>query len=679
MPWSERVVDGACFVFAVWTVACQATVALGGSLWLALGVFVAAGLIVLGGLSYVRRAAVGAQPRSPGSPEGASGPAPPDPEARASGVPRGVRIGGLVLAISAAIFLRESPVALWWLGLGVLGVAGSLSLFREPLRDAPPASGSRREGLLWVLALLAVAVALVAHRPDLDDSFYLNLAVASADAPGDPLLAGDTLHGVPGLPLHHPVYRVHTWEVWNAAISRLTGIPVAAVFHFVSASLVALLVPLAWARLFRRLVPRHWLWAVAAVLWVLVIAGDAHRWYGNFAFVRIWQGKSVFLSVLLPVIWSAGLDFARRPSTRGFLLLGAAQVAALGCTSTAVWAGPAAALSAAACALPSVRYAWRRLGATVLASAYVLILGLGVQQSVFQDREARLTAGPDAIVAERIERKRLLVDQRHAPGTQLARSLDLVTGAGLLQAVCIAAVLGAWALAPRGLGRRFACGVPLAVWALLLNPYFSSELARFAIGGSHWRALWVLPIPALLALLLTAPLELSRRRLVAVPITLAAFAAFGIVPAHSALSPANGVSLRSPGLKFPVEEHALARAFSSRLPAGSVVVAPRRIAAWLPTFHDRVHPILARDAYLVGFRTQLGGQNVALRVLMTDFVSGRGDEPDAARHFVRGLQRFGVDAVLVVARPETQVTRKTLREVGFEHVGGTEIQVWERR
>lgn len=666
-------------MFALWTVACQATVAGGGSLWLALGVFTVAGLTVLGVLWFRRRAAVVPQQHPVSARGDARAPMAPAPEVGGDTARLGLRIAGVTLAIAAGWFLRESPVALWWLGLGLLGAAWVFFVLREPLRDEWPARGSRLEGVLWVLALAAVTVALVAHRPDLDDSFYLNLAVASVDAPENALLAGDTLHGVPGLPLHHPVYRVHTWELWNAAIAYLTGIPVATTFHLVSASLVALLVPLAWARLFRRLVPRHWLWAVAAVLWVLVVAGDAHRWYGNFAFVRIWQGKSVFLSVLLPLIWSAGLDFARRPSTRGFLLLGATQIAALGCTSTAVWAGPVAALSAAVCALPPARHAWRRVGATVLASSYVLLLGLGLQQSVFHDRADRLAAGADSVVAERTERKRVLAERRHAPGVQLGRSLDLVTGTGLLHAVCIAAVLGAWALVPPGLGRRFACGVPLAVWAILLNPYFSSELGRFAIGGSHWRALWVLPIPALLALVLTAPLELSRRRAVGVPFAVAAFAAFAILPAHSALSPENDVSLRSPGLKVPVGEHAIARAFAGRLPAGSVVVAPREIALWLPTLHGRVHPLVGRDAYLRGFRTQLGGQNIALRVLMTDFVSGRSEQPDAARHFARGVQLFGVDAVLVAIRPETRVTRKALGELGFERVGGAEYEIWERR
>lgn len=656
-------------MFALWTLCCHAVVGVGGSLWLALAAFATAGA---GVLLWLRLRRVGPAAAAPPAPE------PAERSEIAASARVALRVGGAALGVGGAWLLRDSPVALWWLGVAVLGAATAVFVLREPLREEAPARGVRIEAMLWLLAVAVAGIALVAHRVDLDDSFYLNLAVATADAPGDPLLAGDTLHGVPGLPLHHPVYAIHTWELWNAALSLLTGIPVTATFHLLSAALVALLVPLAWARLFRRLAPRHWLWAVAAVLWVLLVAGDAHRWYGNFAFVRIWQGKSVFMSVLLPVIWSAALDFARRPSARAFVLLAATQVAAVGCTSTALWAGPAAALSAAACAVPPTWRAWRRIGAVALASAYVLVLGLGLQLTLVEAREARLSAFHE-VSAERLERTQAARERHHAPGVQLVRSVDLVAGRGLLRAACVAAVLAAWALAPPGLGRRFACGVPLAVLAVLLNPYFSNELSRFVIGNSSWRALWALPVPALLALVLTAPLALLRRRSVAAPLVAAAFVGFALVPAHSALSRANGVRLGRPGLKVHADNHAVARVFAQRLPPGAVVVAPRKVAVWLSTFHERPFPLVGRDAYLRRYRSQLGEQNLALRVLMTDFVSGRSEQTDAARLFALGLQRFGVEAAFVVARPETKAARRVLRDLGFERVAGPEYEIWLRR
>ena len=77
--------------------------------------------------------------------------------------------------------------------------------------------------------------------------------------------------------------------------------------------------PLAYAKLFRLLTPRWWLWSVGVLIVILVAAGETHRWYGNFAFVRIWQGKAVFLSVALPLIYAYGLRFAVQPTMRGWI------------------------------------------------------------------------------------------------------------------------------------------------------------------------------------------------------------------------------------------------------------------------------------------------------------------------------------------------------------------------
>ena len=189
----------------------------------------------------------------------------------------------------------------------------------------PPQPPSRAsEALLWLLALACVVLTLVAHRPDADDAFYVNIAVAAVDVPRQALLSTDTLHGIDGLPLYLPVYRVHSYELLNAAMAYLTGIPAIYTFHWISAAFAALLVPLAYAKLFRLLTPRWWLWSVGVLTVILVAAGETHRWYGNFAFVRIWQGKAVFLSVFLPLIYAYGLRFAVQPTVRGWALLCAA-------------------------------------------------------------------------------------------------------------------------------------------------------------------------------------------------------------------------------------------------------------------------------------------------------------------------------------------------------------------
>jgi hypothetical protein len=594
---------------------------------------------------------------------------------------RALRAVGAALALAGAIALSERPLVWWWWALALLCVAFALAVWREPPLRSSPAASRGRELALWALALAGAGVALAAHRVDIDDSFYVNLAVAAADAPGVPLLAQDTLHGVAGLPVHHPAYRVHSWEIGNGAVSYLTGLPAIAVFHFVSTAAMALLVPLAFARLFRLLAPGHWPWAVAATVAVLLTAGDVHRFYANFAYVRIWQGKSVFLMVLLPLIQAYALELATRPSRGAFARLFGAQVAAVGCTSTAVWAAPAAALAAAAAGVPLGGRAWRRLALVLLASTYVLGAGIALRHAVLAERAEYRAATADPALEQR--RQRRLEQRAHLdlPGSRLERAFDLVLGDSRLRVASLAAAVGTWALCGAGLARRFSVVVPLAIVLVVLNPYAAAWLGDNAIGPSYWRALWLLPLPALLGLSLAAPRELlGRRPWVGRAAALAALALFAaLVPSRQALSPGNQVTLGWPRLKVHEAGFRFAQILTEQAPAGAVVVAPMPVAVWLPTLHDRVYPLVARDGYIRPFRDELGREDVALRLLMTRYVAGAAESADADRAFALGLQRYPVAAVFLRVGPRTGASHAALGAAGFRRVLSTlGYELWVR-
>ena len=83
----------------------------------------------------------------------------------------------------------------------------------RPIRVAPAPVHRRDERLLWLLCGFAALLTLVAHRPDIDDTFYQNLAVGITDFPGQALLEFDTMLGIPDLPIHRPTYRIHSLEI----------------------------------------------------------------------------------------------------------------------------------------------------------------------------------------------------------------------------------------------------------------------------------------------------------------------------------------------------------------------------------------------------------------------------------------------------------------------------------
>jgi hypothetical protein len=522
----------------------------------------------------------------------------------------------------------------------------------------------------------------VAHRVDIDDAFYVNLAAAAADAPGAPLLAGDTLHGVEGLPLHLPVYRLHSYETWNAALAWLAGIPAIACFHFVSAALGAALVPLALARLCRWIAPDRWLWLVAVCLFVLLAVGDVHRWYGNFAFVRMWQGKALLLFVLLPLVQAYAIEFSLRPRIGPWLRLAAAQVAALGLSSSALWAAPAAALVAASAALPLSRRGVARLALVALSSAYLVGAGLVARGWIAEDPSVRFVAHTTPEMDVVRELRGVPEERAHAPGVQLDLSLALVAGDGRLRTAVLLSLVAAWALVPSGIGLRFALVAPLAVLVALLDPYTTEWVSANVTGASSWRIFWLLPVPLLMAVMLVAPLGITC---LAAPLrglaVLAACAAFaGVVPIQSGLAAANGIAFHfPPRLKVQPEAWRWARLLSERAGAGAVVVAPLEVCAWLSTLPGRVYPLLVRPMYLARYEEQLGETDVQLRLLMTGFVSGESWHPEAGTLFEQGLERFGVRAVLLPVFPGAPDVRARLRAAGFARdLKGADYEIWLR-
>jgi hypothetical protein len=666
-PLSDRICDAVAIWFGVWTVCTHAVVAAGGSLQNLLIVFPIAMLAVASG---IRRAG---RRRRPASETAAEAPLPAPGRTRLRWA---LQFAGLAAGIGSLAFtLTGAEFSTFWVStLALLGFAAVVFLLSEQPFSAAAAGGRGRECALWAMALVCVVVALAVHRPDYDDAFYVNVAVAAAESPDQALFAGDTLHGVKNLPLHMPAHRIHSYELWNGALSYLTGARAIYLFHWLSAALFAALVALAHAKLFRQLTPRVWPWAVAALLVVLIGVGETHRWFGNFSLVRMWQGKAIFLFVFMPLVYSYAIAFALRPTIARWLLLAAAQTAAVGCSSTAVWAAPVGALMAMCCVLRPTPSGLLRLAIGAMTSSYVITIGL------FLKRDLQPMLAP--------------MLEEHASGSEfgsrIESALRLTLGDGNLLIFGIAAMLLAWALSPRGLAQRFAIALPFAAWLVLLNPYMDGWVSANVTGPSYWRALWSLPVPILMVLVLIAPLHIGRFQKLRIPSRaafIAACVAFLVfVPEFSAISERNegagnvGIRIGRPRLKVPDDLYRWASALNEAVPEGSNVVAPPDIGMWLAVMHHRAYPLQVRKLYLVRQRENLGDEDVKLRALMTQYVGGGAEQvPHASAHFEKGLEKYDIRGVLLRNAGRAVEARRILEKNGFtREMRAIDYEIWVR-
>ena len=665
-PFSDQCIDAWCIAFAMWTVCSHVMVFLKGnllSLIVLYGVACAAVLLFW----WYRRSGRVSQSSDRASPS-------TDREELASRWPLGWRVVGALLGVSAVLLfpLHGSVLVLWWWIAGLLGAATVLSIRLDRPRVVSPAVGRHLEIGLWGLALLCVVVALVSHRYDPDDALYINFAVAAVDLPHWSLLSADSLHGIPDLPLNFPAYRVHSFELFCAAISYLTGIPAIYSFHIAAAAFGALLIPLCYAKLMRLLMPRQWLLGVGVVLLVILAVGEVHRWHGNFALVRMWHGKSYFLTIALPLVAAYAMSYTLKPSRGRLLLLAAAEITAVGCSSSAIWAAPSVAVMAMLATTTWNRGGLTRVMVGTTATIYVLAAGLVTRLAI---------RGLPHVPGGR---------QTVAPGVRLEQAFYDVLGDQRVLLFGLASLAIAWAVSSNGVMRRIALLPTLITWLVFLNPYLSDFVSNNFIGQSYWRALWVVPFPVLMAILLTAPMHgrwFERVRGGGLLVMIGSLLVFVLwVPEYGGLSKRNRVILKRPGLKIMERDYHWAQTVHETLPAGTTVLVPEGVGVWLPTFHRHLHPIKVRH-YLIHLRARhylLTEQGIASnndfrhRDLMTRVTMGDIETGEALALFRSGLARFSVLGVFLQESPVAERARQILLERGYsldwqDEEGGGEL------
>ncbi|HSF14180.1 MAG TPA: DUF6077 domain-containing protein [Vicinamibacteria bacterium] len=649
-PLADRLVDAACLVFAAWTILCHGVVFAGQSLIVLIGIALAAA-VSAGAVLSVRALRAICTRRSGDEP---SRPAEGAPLAVTGFAASDVTWLVALAAVFVAPVVSRSLNVAWWvvlIYLALLLVRGG----RSASPAAPETSCHRgSQALVWLLAVGAVVVTLTAQRPDMDDAYYIGVAVGAADAPNEPLLATDSLHGIPGLPLLLSVYRVQSLELAWGALAYLTGVPAITWSHLAFPALAAVLVVLAYARLLKHLIPDRWAIGLVVVVLIFVVVGETHRWYSNFAFVRLQQGKGIFLSVMVPLLVAYALEYSARPGRSRWLRLAAASVASVGLTVTALWIVPLVAGLGLVCGLTFTRRGAIVAAGGALTSLYPVLLALGL---------SRTTTDRLSVVYPSVKGSHELI----------TGAVHAVLGDSMVALLSAVALLTAWRFVAAGTARRFCILFPLGLVLLLFNPYTASTLARrITSEPTFWRGFWLIPLPAFLAVTLTAPLRLrgtAWRLGVGIASTTALLlASLGLAPRIYVLSKANGTAVAPFELKVP-RDYRAAAALVRHVRPGASVIAPLRVTPWLTTFHHHPYPLVVRPDYLKSYVKELGQREVTRRMTLTSAVTPRIGRALDVGSFMNGVATYDVKGVcLPRGLPWGDEYAKALARAGFESV-----------
>ena len=185
------------------------------------------------------------------------------------------------------------------------------------------------------VCLFGALVTLVSHRIDADDSFCLPNAAYYVRTPTAPM--GFEVHFIDS-GADEPLTSYHRcslpFEYVQAMVARATGLDILTVYYIVAPALFGLLLPLVWFYLLSRFTKSGHAAVFGALLICvcLLLMGAQHRSFGNYAFNRMFQGKTVALAIGIPAFTALTIDYFRAGGIRTWLPLVALSTAMIGCS-----------------------------------------------------------------------------------------------------------------------------------------------------------------------------------------------------------------------------------------------------------------------------------------------------------------------------------------------------------
>jgi hypothetical protein len=436
------------------------------------------------------------------------------------------------------------------------------------------------------------------------------------------VLSHDVLYGDDRLPLVLPTYAVDSYELLAGAFSRwFGGAPIWWLHAFIPTA-IAFFLPFAWAELMCIFVPRRWLVATGLALLLLVLLGESHYSLGNFAFVRMFQGKAALASTGIPLLFAWAWKFQEHRHWVRWVLLLTCSVACVGLSAIALFIVP---ISLGIVAVGTWNFKNTLSSAFVVAPAlYPLCWALGFRRNVQS-------------VSHFFD-----ISHMNAQGT-----IAQVFGAHG-QYVIWLGLLCAPLLAPPRHRQRVAAFV-LLYSLIALDPFLVKVIERIATSVSAWRILWCVPIVGFLAASLVWGFEAARENWGRTGALFAGLVIFGCVfylAPYSSLRRSNNVTFSLGALKVPQQEWAAAEAAVAASPPGTSVLAPESVAAWIPTFVRRPPLVSVRAHYDVLMAIHLPPEQGVTRRDLRKMVSGDQFAPQRREELLLSLQKYSVGLIV---------------------------------
>jgi len=468
---------------------------------------------------------------------------------------------------------------------------------------------------LFVCSGLCGLLCLVSHRFDFDDFYYVPNVVYYLEHPTEAM--GFVIHFVDsgGDPFVSYHFGSFPFEYSQGIVAYITRCHFLTVYYFLAPALFGGMIPLVWFYLISRFGfrSRAAITGSFIICMSLLLMGEQHGSFGNFAFNRIFQGKVVMLAVGIPLFVALTMDFFRWPGKRHWFYLFLASVAMVGFSTSSAMLLPmlASVMVIASCFwyVPNVR-AWLLRGFFYLGTLVYPILYAGT----FLLMSPELLNSNNPIY-------------RHRLTTYLANVKNVLGGPVVIIFLAAGTISAISLLQKRH--RRFLFAWLALLFLLYLNPLVGPIVMKLTRQSVFWRLFYLLPFPLVLGLSgAAAVLRLENKspkwgRIFFGTITVLLLAAH--LPASSSSVFRRGPRVTKFGIpRYKVLNIREARSVLESAPPPGTMLALQDVSRSLPMLTSKYPQLLIRPHAIYIWMDQRGTMYKAVhRVQAQAFLGGR--------------------------------------------------------
>jgi hypothetical protein len=488
-----------------------------------------------------------------------------------------------------------------------------------------------------ILALSTGGFTLIISRPDADDFSFFHRALFQLSHTDLPFFLTNTNHNVPNLPPLSLSHVMTSYEPLVAMTASEIGIDPLWAYQNASAFIVGVILPFVYILLYRQFRLRKTFALVATFFsfLFLILDGNLHRSFGNFALVRCWQGKVILVMLLVPLTFLITHRFLCHPSFRNFSLIFMTTICAVGLSSSGVFMIPILVFGISIAYVLGYGFSLIRIRRAVflnVASFYgimiALVFILGVTPSPV-DSTAWTQGWP----------LNWWNDLKLVIGDSTSLICDLL----ILLVLPIATLKHPLS--------RFPVLLTIALSLIFANPIWGPFWLEKIQPAAYWRLIYLFPLPWCVGLLANIAIQRDplRTRVTRIGIGIIILIAIAYAYQFSVLpSPQNAtiIKFKSPWeLKFSTPELTFARSIGTTLSTRNLL-APEKVVVVLGLLDPNIKFETTRSAETLHVFRNIGKEEEGFRrVAAQNFIGTCIRSPDNESALLESLGK-GIDAII---------------------------------